>query len=50
MAIKRRNQVVTALVSGGAALAFAGMDNQVGLIIAVLIALTVATFNESRVS
>jgi predicted branched-subunit amino acid permease len=50
MAIKRRNQVVTALVSGGAALAFAGMDNQVGLIIAVLIALTVATFNEPRVS
>ena len=50
MAIKRRNQLVTALVSGGAALAFAGMDNQVGLIIAVLIALTVATFNEPRVS
>ena len=50
MAIKRRNQVVTALVSGGAALAFAGMDNQVGLIIAVLIALTVAAFNEPRVS
>jgi 4-azaleucine resistance transporter AzlC len=50
MAIKRRNQLVTAFVSGGAALAFAGMDNQVGLIIAVLIALTVATFNESRVS
>jgi len=50
MAIKRRNQVVTARVSGGAALAFAGMDNQVGLIIAVLIALTVATFNEPRVS
>jgi predicted branched-subunit amino acid permease len=50
MAIKRRNQVVTALVSGGAALALAGMDNQVGLIIAVLIALTVAAFNEPRVS
>ncbi|MBT6181464.1 MAG: branched-chain amino acid permease [Halieaceae bacterium] len=50
MAIKRRSQLVTALVSGGAALAFAGMDNQVGLIIAVLIALTVATFNEPRVS
>ena len=50
MAIKRRNQVVTALVSGGAALALAGMDNQLGLIIAVLIALTVATFNEPRVS
>ena len=49
MAIKRRSQVVTAVVSGGAALAFAGMDNQVGLIVAVLIALTVATFNESRV-
>ena len=50
MAIKRRSQLVTALVSGGAALAFAGMDNQVGLIIAVLIALTVAAFNEPRVS
>ena len=50
MAIKRRNQVVTALVSGGAALALAGMDNQLGLIIAVLIALTVAAFNEPRVS
>ena len=50
MAIKRRSQVVTALVSGGAALAFAGMDNQLGLIIAVLIALTVAAFNEPRVS
>jgi predicted branched-subunit amino acid permease len=49
MAIKRRSQVVTAVVSGGAALAFASMDNQVGLIVAVLIALTVATFNESRV-
>jgi predicted branched-subunit amino acid permease len=49
MAIKRRSQVVTAVVSGGAALVFAGMDNQVGLIVAVLIALTVATFNESRV-
>ena len=49
MAIKRRSQVVTAVVSGGAALAFAGMDNQVGLIVAVLITLTVATFNESRV-
>ena len=33
----------------GAALAFAGMDNQVGLIVAVLIALTVATFKELRV-
>ena len=49
MTIKRWSQVVTAVVSGGAALAFAGMDNQVGLIVAVLIALTVATFNESRV-
>ena len=49
MAIQRWSQVVTAVVSGGAALAFAGMDNQVGLIVAVLIALTVATFNESRV-
>jgi predicted branched-subunit amino acid permease len=50
MAIKRRSQLVTALVSGGAALALAGMDNQLGLIIAVLIALTVAAFNEPRVS
>lgn len=49
MAIQRWSQVVTAVVSGGAALAFASMDNQVGLIVAVLIALTVATFNESRV-
>ena len=49
MAIKRRSQVVTALVSGTAALALGGMDNQLGLIVAVLIALTVATFNESRV-
>jgi predicted branched-subunit amino acid permease len=48
MAIKRRSQVVTALLSAGTALWFAHLDNQVGLIIAVLVSLFVATIMEWR--
>ena len=39
MAIKRKSQVVTAVISAGIALWFAHLDNQVGLIIAVLVCL-----------
>ena len=46
MAIKRKSQVVTAVISAGIALWFANLDNQVGLIIAVLVSLVVATINE----
>ena len=46
-AIKRKSQVVTA-VSAGIALWFAHLDNQVGLIIALLVSLVVATINEWR--
>ena len=48
MAIKRKSQVVTAVISAGIALWFAHLDNQVGLIIAVLVSLVVATVNEWR--
>ena len=48
MAIKRKSQVVTAVISAGIALWFANLDNQVGLIIAVLVSLVVATINEWR--
>ena len=48
MAIKRKSQVVTAVISAGIALWFAHLDNQVGLIIAVLVSLVVATINEWR--
>jgi predicted branched-subunit amino acid permease len=48
MAIKRKSQVVTAVVSAAIALWFAHLDNQVGLIIAVLVSLVVATINEWR--
>ncbi|MGB1351646.1 MAG: AzlC family ABC transporter permease, partial [Luminiphilus sp.] len=48
MAIKRKSQVVTAVISAGIALWFAHLDNQLGLIIAVLVSLVVATINEWR--
>ena len=48
MSIKRKSQVVTAAISGGIALWFAHLDNQVGLIIAVLVSLAVATITEWR--
>ena len=48
MAIKRKSQVVTAVISASIALWFAHLDNQVGLIIAVLVSLLVATINEWR--
>ena len=48
MAIKRKSQVVTAVISAGIALWFAHLDNQVGLIIAVWVSLVVATINEWR--
>ena len=48
MAIKRKSQVVTAVISAGIALWFAHLDNQVGLIIAVLVSLVVASINEWR--
>ena len=48
MAIKRRSQVVTAVISAGVALWFAHLENQLGLIIAVLVSLLVATVNEWR--
>ena len=47
-AIKRKSQVVTAVISAGIALWFALLDNQVGLIIAVLVSLVVASINEWR--
>ena len=48
MAIKRKSQVVTAVISAGIALWFAHLENQLGLIIAVLVSLLVATVNEWR--
>ena len=48
MAIKRKSQVVTAVISAGIALWFAHLDNQLGLIIAVLVSLLIATVNEWR--
>ena len=48
MAIKRKSQVITAVISAGIALWFAHLDNQIGLIIAVLVSLDVATINEWR--
>ena len=48
MAIKRKSQVVTAVISAGIALWFAHLNNQVGLIIAVLLSLVVAAINEWR--
>jgi 4-azaleucine resistance transporter AzlC len=48
MAIKRKSQVLTAVISASVTLWFAHLDNQVGLIIAVLVSLVVATINEWR--
>ena len=48
MAIKRKSQVVTAVISASFALWFAHLENQLGLIIAVLVSLLVATVNEWR--
>ena len=48
MAIKRRSQVMTAVLSAVVALSFAGLENQVGLIVAVLASLVVATVIEWR--
>ena len=48
MAIKRKSQVVTAVISVGIAFWFANLDNQVGVIIAVLVSLVVATISEWR--
>jgi hypothetical protein len=48
MAIKRKSQVLTAVISASVTLWFAHLDNQVGLIIAVLASLVVATINEWR--
>jgi len=48
MAIKRRSQVLTAVLSAVVALSFAGLENQVGLIVAVFASLIVATVIEWR--
>ena len=48
MAIRRRAQVVTAVISAAVALWFAHLDNQVGLIIGVVASLSVATLAEWR--
>jgi len=48
MAIRRRAQVVTAVISAAVALWFAHLDNQVGLIVAVVASLSVATLAEWR--
>ncbi len=48
MAIRRRSQVMTAVISAVVALAFAGLENQVGLIIAVLASLVAAAVLEWR--
>lgn len=46
MSIKRESQVVTSVMSAGMTLWFAHLDNQLGLIIAVLASLSIATINE----
>jgi 4-azaleucine resistance transporter AzlC len=48
MAIRRRAQVVTAILSAGIALVFAHLDNQLGLIVAVVASLCVASVTEWR--
>ena len=48
MSIKRKSQVVTSVMSAGMTLWFAHLDNQLGLIIAVLASLSIATINEWR--
>ena len=48
MAIRRRAQVVTAVLSAGIALGFAHLDNQLGLIVAVVASLFVASVTEWR--
>jgi hypothetical protein len=48
MAIRRRAQVVTAALSAGIALGFAHLDNQLGLIVAVVASLCVASVTEWR--
>ena len=48
MAIRRRAQVVTAVLSAGIALGFAHLDNQLGLIVAVVASLCVASVTEWR--
>jgi predicted branched-subunit amino acid permease len=48
MAIRRRAQVVTAALSAGIALGFAHFDNQLGLIVAVVASLCVASVTEWR--
>ena len=48
MAIRRRAQVVTAILSAGMALVFAHLDNQLGLIVAVVASLCVASVTEWR--
>ena len=48
MAIRRRAQVVTAVLSAGIALGLAHLDNQLGLIVAVVASLCVASVTEWR--
>ena len=48
MAIRRWAQVVTAVLSAGIALGFAHLDNQLGLIVAVVASLCVASVTEWR--
>ena len=46
--IKRSSQVLTAVVSAGVAIVFAGLDNKLGLMVAVFAGLLVAVIMEWR--